>query len=142
MQRQFQRSAAIRFDNFNKKGRAYDNPKFQKIVWPDVFGVVSCMPLLFACFAVVAISISTTAVAVDEVPFNGIVTGQIPSDLGPPVPGPDNCVFDFFVNNSGHANRLGNFSGQAEFRPNLCTGSYTGAFHWIAANGDEPGTFA
>jgi hypothetical protein len=100
------------------------------------------MPLLFACFAVVSISASTTAVAGDQVPFNGTVLGQIPSDLGPPVPGSGGCVFDFFVNNSGNAIALGNFIGQAEFRPNLCNGSYTGAFHWIAANGDEiSGTF-
>jgi len=96
---------------------------------------------MFACIftgllAAVFVSASTPAIAGSQVPFNGSVSGQIPSDLGPPVPGTGGCVFDFFVNNSGIATELGAFTGYAEFKPNLCDGSYTGTFHWIAANGD------
>jgi hypothetical protein len=95
------------------------------------------IPLLLACFAAVSIPATTSAVAGDQVPFNGTVSGQIPSNLGPPVADSNGCVFDFFVSNSGIATELGHFIGQAEFRPNLCDGSYTGFYHWIAANGDE-----
>jgi hypothetical protein len=93
--------------------------------------------VLLAC-SVAAFILGTTSVAAgDEVPFKGTVSGQIPSNLGPPVPGTGGCVFNFTVSNSGNATALGHFTGQAEFRPNLCDGSYTGSFHWIAANGDE-----
>jgi hypothetical protein len=92
--------------------------------------------LLLVCFATMFISARTRAVASDQVPFNGTVSGQIPSDfLSHGVPG-NPCLLDFFVNNSGNATVIGPFMGQAEFRPNLCDGSYTGTFHWIAANGD------
>ena len=94
------------------------------------------IPLAFACFAAVFLLATPPAGASDQVPFNGSVSGQIPSDLGPPVPGSGGCVFDFFVSNSGNATVLGPFTGTAEFKPNLCDGSYTGFFHWIAANGD------
>jgi len=94
------------------------------------------IPLAFACFAAVFLLATPPAGAGDQVPFNGSVSGQIPSDLGPPVPGSGGCVFDFFVSNSGNATVLGPFTGTAEFKPNLCDGSYTGFFHWIAANGD------
>jgi hypothetical protein len=95
------------------------------------------IPLLLACIAAALISATTPAVARDQVPFKGTVSGQIPSDLGPPVPGSGGCVFNFFVSNSGHATQLGNFTGMANFIPNVCTGAYTGSFHWIAANGDS-----
>ena len=63
------------------------------------------------------------------VPFNGTVSGYInalPSD----------------VVNFGNANQLGAFTGTAEFYPNPpdpVTGcfTYTGFFHWLAANGDK-----
>jgi hypothetical protein len=95
------------------------------------------IPLLLACFAAVFISATTPAVAGDQVPFNGTVSGQIPSDLGPPVPGTGGCVFDFLVSNSGNATELGAFTGYAEFIPNLCDLTYTGFFYWTAANGDQ-----
>jgi hypothetical protein len=92
--------------------------------------------LLLACFAAVFLSAATPAAAGDQVPFNGTVSGQIPPDFFThTVPG-NPCLLDFFVNNSGNATVLGPFTGTAEFRPNLCDGSYTGTFHWIAANGD------
>lgn len=93
--------------------------------------------LLLACIAAVFISATTPAVASDQVPFKGTVSGQIPVDLGPPVPGTGGCVFNFFVSNSGNASHLGHFTGTSNFMPNLCDGSYTGTFHWIAANGDS-----
>lgn len=95
------------------------------------------IPLLLACIAVVFISATTPAFAGDQVPFKGTVSGQIPVDLGPPVPGTGGCVFNFFVNNSGNASHLGLFTGTSNFIPNLCDGSYSGTFHWIAANGDS-----
>ena len=91
--------------------------------------------LLLACFAAVFISAPIPAAAGDQVPFNGTVSGQIPSDLGPP--DETGCVFDFLVSNSGYATQLGAFTGYAEFIPNLCNLTYTGFFHWIAANGDQ-----
>jgi len=93
------------------------------------------IPLLLACFAAVLISTPIPAAAGDQVPFNGTVSGQIPSDLGPP--DETGCVFDFLVSNSGYATQLGAFTGYAEFIPNLCNLTYTGFFHWIAANGDQ-----
>ena len=93
--------------------------------------------VLLACFAAVFTLATTPAAASDQVPFNGTVSGQIPSDLGPPVPGTGGCVFDFLVSNSGYATELGAFTGHAEFIPNLCDLTYTGFFYWIAANGDE-----
>jgi len=99
---------------------------------PAVAGLV--IPLLFACFALL-ISVTTPAGASDQVPFNGTVSGKIPSDLGPP--DETGCVFDFLVSNSGYATELGAFTGYAEFIPNLCDLTYTGFFYWIAANGDQ-----
>jgi len=87
------------------------------------------IPLLLACFAAVFILAPTPAAARDMVPFNGTVAGYInglPSD----------------VVNFGHANELGAFTGTADFYPNPpdpvsgCF-TYTGFFHWIAANGDR-----
>ena len=98
------------------------------------------IPLFLACLAAVFISVPTPAVADDQdgqVPFTGTVSGQIPADLGPPVPGSGGCVFNFFVSNSGNATQLGSFTGTANFIPNVCDGSYTGTFQWIAANGDR-----
>ena len=93
------------------------------------------IPLLLACFAAVLISTPIPAAAGDQVPFNGTVSGQIPSDLGPP--DETGCVFDFLVSNSGNATELGAFTGYAEFIPNLCDLTYTGFFYWTAANGDQ-----
>jgi len=76
------------------------------------------IPLLLACFAAVFISAPIPAAAGNQVPFNGTVSGQIPSDLGPP--DETGCVFDFLVSNSGIATELGAFTGYAEFIPNLC----------------------
>ena len=94
------------------------------------------IPLVLACFALF-LSATTPAVAGDQVPFKGTVSGQIPADFGPPVPGSGGCVFNFFVSNFGHATKLGHFTGTSNFIPNVCDGSYSGSFHWIATNGDS-----
>jgi hypothetical protein len=91
--------------------------------------------LVLVCFA--AVFISAIAVAGDQVPFKGTVSGNIPADMGPPVPGSGGCVFSFTVTNAGNATHLGPFTGTANFIPNVCDGSFTGTFHWIAANGDS-----
>ena len=101
--------------------------------------------LLLACLAAVFISVPTPASANgnngDEA-FNGTVTGTIPEDIGPPLPGTGDCVFSFTVPNAGTSSHLGAFTGSANFVPNLCDGSYTGTFNWVAANGDTiSGTF-
>jgi hypothetical protein len=98
------------------------------------------IPLLLACLAALVISVPTSAFANDrddQVPFQGTVSGEIPVDIGPPVPGSNGCVFNFFVSNAGNATQLGSFTGISNFIPNLCDGSYTGSFNWVAANGDS-----
>ena len=98
------------------------------------------IPLLLACLAAVFISVPIPAVANghdDDQPFSGTVSGTIPEDLGPPLPGTDGCVFRITVPNSGNSNQLGQFTGTAEFFPNLCDGSYSGTYQWVAQNGDR-----
>ena len=99
------------------------------------------IPLLLACIAAVFISGPTSALARDEVPFNGTVSGYI--ETQEPV---DECTVHAHVVNFGNANQLGAFTGTAEFYPNFCEDppniTYTGTFDWFAANGDEiSGTF-
>lgn len=97
------------------------------------------VPLLVICSAAMFALAPTPALADDHndnQAFIGTVSGTIPEDLGPPVPGTGGCVFNFFVPNSGNATLLGNFAGTANFIPNVCDGSYTGTFQWNAVNGD------
>src|SRR5205809_8114393 len=91
--------------------------------------------LLLACFAAVFISAPIPAAAGDQVPFNGTVSGQIPSDLGPP--DETGCGFDFHVSNSGYTTELGAFTSYGEFIPTLWGLTYTGFFYWTAANCDQ-----
>jgi len=98
------------------------------------------IPLLLAWFAVF-ISATTPALARNEVPFNGTVSGYV--ETQEPV---DQCTVHAHVINFGNANELGRFHGTAEFYPNFCEDppniTYTGTFHWFAANRDEIyGTF-
>jgi hypothetical protein len=97
--------------------------------------------LLFACFAAVLISAPSPAAAGNLVPFNGTVSGFVESQE--PV---DGCTVHIHVVNFGNATELGAFTGYADFYPNFCDDppniTYTGTFHWIAANGDQiSGTF-
>jgi len=96
--------------------------------------------LLLACLALF-ISATAPALARDEVPFNGAVSGYV--ETQEPV---DECTVHAHAINSGNANQLGAFNGTAEFYPNVCDDppniTYTGSFHWFAANRDEIyGTF-
>src|SRR5215475_12970411 len=111
--------------------------KIRNIQFKAAAGLV--IPLLLICSAAVFPLTPTSALADDHndnQAFIGTVSGTIPDDLGPPVPGSGGCVFNFFVPNSGNATFLGNFTGTANFIPNVCDGSYTGSFQWTAANGD------
>ena len=97
--------------------------------------------LLVVAFAS-ALGTVTPVLAGSPLAFNGTVSGQIPADMGPPVPGSGGCVFNFYVTNEGTATELGNFTGRSNFIPNVCTGAYTGTFHWVGADGDSVlGTF-
>ena len=69
--------------------------------------------------------------------FIGVVNGTIPADLGPPVPGTGGCVFSFTVPNSGSNTLIGNYTGSANFRPNVCDGSYVGSYDWTGAHGER-----
>ena len=100
------------------------------------------VPLLLICFAVF-LSAGTLAAASGPIAFNGTVSGKIPADMGQPVAGSNGCEFNFYVTNTGTATELGEFTGSSNFIPNVCTGSYTGTFLWIGADGDSIfGTFA
>jgi hypothetical protein len=66
-------------------------------------------------FAAAFISASTAALARDEVPFNGTVSGYV--EIQKPV---DRCTVHIHVVNFGNANHLGAFTGTAEFYPNFC----------------------
>jgi len=99
------------------------------------------VPLLLVSFVSVFMSFVTPAAATDRVPFNGTVSGYVQTQE--PV---DQCTIHAHVINFGNANQLGAFSGTAEFYPNFCDDppniTYTGTFHWFAANRDEIyGTF-
>ena len=93
------------------------------------------IPVLLGCIAVgVAAS---PARAGNLVPFNGTVSGYVAS-----ADAPVGCLQTLHVVNFGNANQLGAFTGIAEFIVNGCDGTYTGLFHWRAANGDKlEGTF-
>src|SRR5262249_25816947 len=87
--------------------------------------------LILACLA--ASSTLTIADNRDQ-SFEGTVSGTIPPQ-SQWVPDPHNpCVFTIVVPNTGTSNLLGQFHGMATFVPNVCDGSYTGTFQWIAAN--------
>jgi len=80
----------------------------------------------------------TPARAGDLVTFNGTVSGYVDS-----AEAPVGCIQNLHVVNFGNANQLGAFTGTGEFIVNLCDFTYTGFFHWFAANGDKlEGTFA
>jgi hypothetical protein len=96
---------------------------------------------LLACLAAVFISAPNPTSARDQVPFDGTVSGYV--ETQEPV---SECIVHTHVVNFGNANQLGAFTGTAEFYPNFCENppniTYTGSFHWFAANGDEfSGTF-
>src|SRR5215217_3920836 len=65
---------------------------------------------LLTCFAAF-FSATAPALASNQVPFKGTVSGEIPADMGLPVPGSGGCVFNFFVSNHGNATHVGAFTG-------------------------------
>ena len=94
------------------------------------------IPLLLACFAAVFISAPNSALARDQVPFNGIVSGFVEtSEFLPP------CTIHAHASNFGNATHLGAFTGSGELFQDFCEDppniTYTGTSHWFAANGDE-----
>ena len=97
------------------------------------------IPLIFACLAATSALTMAQGNNGQEESFDGTVSGTIPpqSDWGPPLPGSNGCAFSFPVPNTGTSNQLGQFHGMATFVPNVCDGSYTGTYQWIAANGDR-----
>jgi len=72
------------------------------------------------------------AVAGTQVPFNGIVSGNIVSTT--PI---DECHLLNEATNGGIANQLGRFTGTAEFVLNVCDFTYVGSYVFTAANGDS-----
>ncbi len=94
------------------------------------------IPLLLACVAAVFISAPNSALARDQVPFNGIVSGFVEtSEFLPP------CTIHAHASNFGNATHLGAFTGSGELFQDFCEDppniTYTGTSHWFAANGDE-----
>jgi hypothetical protein len=70
-------------------------------------------------------------------PFNGTGSGYVES-AEPPV----GCLQTLNVVNFGSANQIRTLTGLGEFIVNGYDGTYTGFFHWVAANGDRlEGTF-
>ena len=98
---------------------------------------LSATILLAICSALFLSAASPARADKEELPFIGTVSGTIPADLGPPVPGSGGCVFNFNVTTTGNATILGNFTGTPNFIPNVCDGSYTGSFDWATTNGDR-----
>lgn len=84
------------------------------------------IPFILACSAVLSI-------AAPDQTFTGTVMGTIPgqSQWGQPDGG---CVVTIPLTNSGDSNLLGQFTGTAIFMPNMCDNSYTGTYHFVAAN--------
>jgi hypothetical protein len=96
--------------------------------------------LLLACLAAVFISAPNPASAADQVPFNGTLSGYVEtSEFLPP------CTLHGHAVVFGNATQLGALTGTGELYQNICDPlnvTYTGTFHWFAANGDElSGTF-
>jgi hypothetical protein len=109
--------------------------KNRNIQFKPTAGVL--IPLLLACLAAVFISAPTPASARDQVPFSTTISGYI--ETSEPV---DQCTIHGHAINFGNATHLGAYTGTGELYQDVCNGTYTGTFHWFAANGDEIyGTF-
>jgi hypothetical protein len=92
--------------------------------------------LLLACLTAVFFSAPNSASARDQVPFNGTVSGYV--ETSEPV---SECVVHGHASNFGNATQVGAFTGSGELYQDFCEDppniTYTGTFHWFAANGDE-----
>ena len=92
--------------------------KKQDIQFKATAGLV--ILLLLACSVIVFALTPTSTLADDHndtQAFIGTVSGTIPEDLGPPVPGSGGCVFNFFVPNSGKRHSIRKFHWNREFYP-------------------------
>jgi hypothetical protein len=90
--------------------------------------------LIFACLAATS---ALTMADNHEQSFDGTVSGTIPPQAQW-VPDPHNpCLFTIMLTPGGTSNLLGDFHGTATFVPNVCDGSYTGTYEFIAANGHD-----
>jgi hypothetical protein len=95
------------------------------------------MALTFACLAATSALTMAQGNNGQEESFDGTVSGTIPPQ-SQWVPDPTNpCVFTIMLVNGGTSNLLGQFHGTAIFVPNVCDGSYTGSYQFIAANGHD-----
>ena len=82
--------------------------------------------------AAAMISKTTPALAGDQVPFKGIVSGSVISVT--PV---DQCHQLAEAVNGGNASHMGRFTGTAEFVLDVCNLTYVGSYVFTAANGDS-----
>ena len=82
--------------------------------------------------AAAMISVTTSVLATDQVPFKGVVSGTVTS-----VTPLDECHQLAEAVNSGNATQLGRFTGTAEFVLDVCDLTYVGTYAWTAANGDS-----
>ena len=82
--------------------------------------------------AAATISVTTPALARDEVPFRGIVSGSVIS-----ITPLDQCHQLAEAVNGGNATQLGRFTGTSEFVLDVCNLTYVGSYVFTAANGDS-----
>ena len=155
MQHRFQTFLCNAAESFGKEretvcvsgspGTTATNPKLEKkikimknrnIQFKPPAGLL--IPLLLACVAAVFISAPNSALARDQVPFNGIVSGFVEtSEFLPP------CTIHGHAIVFGNATHVGVYTGTGELYQDVCNSTFIGSFHWFAANGDELyGTFA
>ncbi len=87
--------------------------------------------LAASLLAAAMILLTTSALAGDQVPFKGIVSGSVIS-----VTPLDPCHQLAEAVNGGTATQLGRFTGTAEFVLDVCDLTYVGSFAFTAANGD------
>jgi len=97
--------------------------------------------LFLAFLAAAFISAPNPTSAGDQVPFNGTLAGCV--ETQEPI---DQCTIHAHAALFGDATHLGAFTGTGEFYQNFCENppniTYSGSFHFFAANGDELfGTF-
>jgi len=115
-------------EGHNQKQRKNQIMKTRNLQFKAIILFLACVALFLAASA---------ARAGNLVPFNGTVSGYVQS-----AEAPVGCLQTLHVVNFGNANQLGAFTGIGEFIVNGCDGTYTGFFHWRAANGDKlEGTF-
>jgi hypothetical protein len=81
--------------------------------------------------AVAMILVTPPTSARDQVPFRGVVSGQVIS-----ITPLDECNQLTEAVNGGNATHLGRFTGTAQFVLDVCDLTYVGSYVFTAANGD------